>query len=84
MIKYRSNGSPLANLRCKLGYSQKHLARMCKVSTSSIRSWEQGSRNLAEASASALYRLSEKLQISQSMLIFSMQRWYEKHQGGNL
>ena len=78
MINYRSNGSPLANLRCMLGYSQKQLARLCKVSTSSIRSWEQGSRNLADASASAIYRLSEKLQISQSMLIFSMQRWYEK------
>ena len=83
MIKYRSNGCPLANLRCKLGYSQKQLAKLCKVSTGSIRSWEQGSRNLAEASASAIYRLSEKLQISQTMLIFSMQRWYEKHQGGN-
>ena len=81
MINYRSNGSPLANLRCRLGYSQKQLARMCKVSTSSIRSWEQGSRNLADASASAIYRLSEKLQISQSMLIFSMQRWYDKHKG---
>ena len=78
MIKYRSNGSPLATLRCKLGYSQKQLAKLCKVSTGSIRSWEQGSRNLAEASASAIYRLSEKLQISQPMLIFSMQRWYEK------
>ena len=83
MINYRSNGSPLANLRCKLGYSQKQLGKLCKISTSSIRSWEQGSRNLADASASAIYRLSEKLQISQSMLIFSMQRWYEKHQGGN-
>ena len=80
MINYRSNGSPLANLRCRLGYSQKQLARLCKVSTSSIRSWEQGSRNLADASASAIYRLAEKLQISQSMLIFSMQRWYEKKQ----
>ena len=84
MINYRSNGSPLSNLRCRLGYSQKQLARMCKVSTSSIRSWEQGSRNLADASASAIYRLSEKLQISQSMLIFSMQRWYEKIKGGKI
>ena len=80
MIKYRSNGSTLANLRCKLGYSQKQLGKLCKISTSSIRSWEQGSRNLADASASTIYRLSEKLQISQSMLIFSMRRWYEKHQ----
>ena len=80
MINYKSNGSPLGNLRCKLGYSQKQLARLCKVSTSSIRSWEQGSRNLAEASASAIFRLSEKLKISQSMLIFSMKRWYEKIQ----
>ena len=84
MINYRSNGSPLGTLRCRLGYSQKQLARMCKVSTSSIRSWEQGSRNLADASASAIYRLSEKLQISQSMLIFSMQRWYDKHKGGKI
>lgn len=81
MIKYRSNGSPLANLRCKFGYSQKQLARLCKVSYASIRSWEQGTRNLADASASAIYRLSVKLQISQSMLIFSMQHWYEKQQG---
>ena len=80
MIKYRSNGSPLANLRCILGYSQKDLAKLCKVSTGSIRSWEQGTRNLADASASAIYRLSENLQISQSMLIFAMQLWYEKHQ----
>lgn len=80
MINYRSNGSPLGNLRCKLGYSQKQLARLCKVSTSSIRSWEQGSRDLSEASASAIFRLSEQLQISQSMLIFSMKLWYEKHQ----
>lgn len=83
MIKYRSNGSPLANLRCKLGYSQRQLARLCNVSCGSIRSWEQGSRNLAEASASAIYRLSEKLQVPQSMLIFAMQCWYEKHKGGN-
>ena len=84
MINYRSNGSPLANLRCKMGYSQKQLGKLCKISTSSIRSWEQGSRNLADASASAIYRLSEKLQISQSMLIFSMQRWYDKHKGGKI
>lgn len=80
MIKYRSNGSPLACLRCKLGYSQKQLAKLCKVSTESIRSWEQGSRDLSGASASAIYRLSEILQISQSMLIFSMKCWYEKKQ----
>lgn len=77
MNGFRSNGSPLATMRCKFGYSQKQLAKLCKLSVTSIRNWEQGIADMSTASASTIYKISMKLNWDQSMLISSMHNWFD-------